>query len=170
MPTWDEETQKIIWWWYVKDLDCGSCPTANIKAEGNYWAGCPPLTNRFSTNIDWNPCLGSAPSKLIADEGDGGTTNLPNPTALFQNYPNPFNPTTLIQFNLEKAEKVNLDIFNILGQKVRTLLAGEEFAAGPYSFLWDGKDNRGSPVSSGVYFYKLSTPSYLKTKKMMLVK
>lgn len=65
---------------------------------------------------------------------------------------------------------MKLEIFNILGQKVRTMLAGEEFAAGPYTFLWDGKDEKGRGLSSGTYLYRLKTPSYSKTHKMMLVK
>jgi len=157
-------------WKYVLDLDCINCSTPVIKAEWNCWAALTPSSSRFSGNIDYNPwhteCI-ELP-KIVA--GGGETTVLPKPTELFQNYPNPFNPTTLIQFNLEKPEKVNLETFNILGQKVRTILGGEEFAAGPYTFLWDGKDNRGSPLSSGMYFYRLSTPSFLQTKKMALVK
>jgi len=157
-------------WKYVNDGDCNGCSTPIIKAEYNCWAAVNPSSSRFSSNIDRSPvdvsCM-EAP-KIVA--GGGETTVLPKPTELFQNYPNPFNPTTLIQFNLEKPEKVNLEIFNILGQKVRTILGGEEFAAGPYTFLWDGKDNRGSPLSSGMYFYRLSTPSFLQTKKMALVK
>ncbi|MGE5692946.1 MAG: FlgD immunoglobulin-like domain containing protein [Candidatus Zixiibacteriota bacterium] len=158
-------------WKYVIDLDCNNCSSPVIKAEWNCWASLNPSSSRFSGNIDYNPyhtdCI-VAPK--IAAGGGGETTNLPKSTELFQNYPNPFNPTTLIQFRLEKPEKVNLEIFNILGQKVRTVVPGEELAAGPYTFLWDGRDNRGSPVSSGVYFYKLKTPTYAKTHKMMLVK
>ncbi len=108
--------------------------------------------------------------KIAVEQKKEEEGNLPKRTTLFQNYPNPFNPTTLIQFELEKPERVNLAIYNILGQRVRTMLAGEEFAAGPYTFLWDGKDDRGSPVSSGMYVYKLATQSFLQTKKMMLVK
>jgi flagellar hook assembly protein FlgD len=102
--------------------------------------------------------------KIVRSDG-----NLPR-TALFQNYPNPFNPSTQIQFTLEKAEKVRLDVFNILGQRVRTMLAGEEFSAGPYTFIWNGRDDNGSSVASGTYFYKLTTPSYSQTKKMMFIK
>jgi hypothetical protein len=157
-------------WKYVYDQDCGSCPTPVIKAEYNCWAAVNPSSTRFSGNIDRTPVDYSCMEAPKIAAGGGETAILPKPTELFQNYPNPFNPTTLIQFNLEKPEKVNLEIFNILGQKVRTMLSGEEFAAGPYTFLWDGKDNRGSPLSSGMYFYRLSTPSFLQTKKMALVK
>jgi flagellar hook assembly protein FlgD len=91
-------------------------------------------------------------------------------TELFQNYPNPFNPSTQIQFELGRTEAVRLEIFNILGQKVKTMLRGEEFSAGPYTFIWNGRDDNNVQVSSGTYFYKLSTPSFTKTLKMSLVK
>ncbi|HXF49297.1 MAG TPA: right-handed parallel beta-helix repeat-containing protein [Verrucomicrobiae bacterium] len=156
-------------WKFVYDSDCGSCSTPIIKAENNQWYTAPP-SSRFSPNVDRNPYLPvEPPPKLIAQQ-EREKENLPKPIMLYQNYPNPFNPTTLIRFNLEKPERVNLEIFNILGQKVRTMVPGEELAAGPYTFLWDGKDDRGSPVSSGAYFYKLRTPTFLKSKKMMLVK
>ncbi len=159
-------------WKYVKDNDyCFGCSNPTVKAEWNCYNTDFPQSNRFSPNVDWNPYDNSCCifCKIAAGDGDVGIKTV-KPTSLFQNYPNPFNPTTLIQFNLERPEKVDLEIFNILGQKVRTILAGEEFAAGPYTFLWDGKDQRGRALSSGVYFYRLQTPTYLQTKKMMLVK
>ncbi len=156
---------------YVDDQDCGSCSTPVIKAEYNCWGEVNPPASRFSNNIDRSPVDYSCmvdPKLAVEEKKEEG--NLPRRTTLYQNYPNPFNPTTLIQFELEKPEKVNLAIYNILGQRVRTMLAGEQFAAGPYTFLWDGKDDRGSPVSSGTYIYKLQTQSFSQTKKMSLVK
>ncbi|MCI0330362.1 MAG: T9SS type A sorting domain-containing protein [candidate division Zixibacteria bacterium] len=159
-------------WKYVWDLDCSGCITPTFYAEWNCWGSGAPSASRFTGNIDRTPydvsCI-VAP-KLAAGEDEKGREILPKPTALYQNYPNPFNPTTQIQFNLEKVERVNLEIFNILGQRVRTMLSGEQFAAGPYRFIWDGKDDRGSPVSSGIYVYRLLTPTFSQTKKMSLVK
>ncbi|MCI0330780.1 MAG: T9SS type A sorting domain-containing protein [candidate division Zixibacteria bacterium] len=158
-------------WKYVYDVECSTCTSPQIKAELNQWNAWPPPSYRFSPNVDRNPYLtsGGGPGRVAVGE-EKEKEILPKPTELYQNYPNPFNPTTLIQFNLEKPERVSLEIFNILGQRVRKMLSGEPFAAGPYTFLWDGKDDRGSPVSSGMYVYKLQTPTYLQTKKMMLVK
>jgi hypothetical protein len=150
------------------DADGGTTPV--IYAEENCW-GSGVLSSRFSLNVDYVPnsnfCL-LDPGPKIVTGGDEGT--LPRQTELLQNYPNPFNPATRIQFNLERPEKVRLEVYNILGQKVRTMLAGEEFGAGPYTFSWDGRDDRGVAVSSGTYFYQLQTPSFRQSKKMNLVK
>ena len=89
--------------------------------------------------------------------------------ALNQNYPNPFNPSTEISFTLDEAADVNLSIFNMLGQKVRTLTSGSK-PAGVYSLEWNGRDEMGQSVSTGVYLYTLSNGSTSITKKMALMK
>jgi hypothetical protein len=95
--------------------------------------------------------------------------NMPSAFALAQNYPNPFNPSTEISFTLNEAADVNLSIFNMLGQKVRTLTSGST-PAGVYSLEWDGRDEMGQSVSTGVYLYTLSNGSTSITKKMALMK
>ena len=89
--------------------------------------------------------------------------------ALMQNYPNPFNPTTTIDYSLPEASKVRLDIYNVKGQLVRTLLNGD-MPAGMHSMLWDGRDNNNAAVASGVYFYRVSSPKATQTKRMLLMK
>ena len=86
------------------------------------------------------------------------------------NYPNPFNPATQISFRLPQAGAVSLVIYNMLGQQVRTLLAGEYLNAGDHTVTWDGTDATGKPVASGVYLYRLTTDQATVTKKMMLTK
>jgi flagellar hook assembly protein FlgD len=88
---------------------------------------------------------------------------------LYENYPNPFNPTTTISFNLPKNAPVNLEIFNLKGQKVRTLI-NSELKAGKHNIVWNGLDNNGKPVASGVYFYRLSNGEQILSRKMMLMK
>jgi hypothetical protein len=83
---------------------------------------------------------------------------------LFQNYPNPFNPSTTIEFNLPKAEYVMLDVHNITGEKVKTIISAN-LHAGNHTYEFDG-----SNLSSGLYFYKLTTETYQETKKMILMK
>ncbi|MCD4795659.1 MAG: T9SS type A sorting domain-containing protein, partial [Candidatus Cloacimonetes bacterium] len=100
-----------------------------------------------------------------------GTDGLSIPliTELTGNYPNPFNPETNISFSVKEAGKVTLEIYNIKGEKVRTLVKGHREAA-YYNVTWNGKDNSGKQVASGVYFYKMKTGKYVSTKKMILMK
>ncbi len=88
---------------------------------------------------------------------------------LFGNYPNPFNPSTTISYQLSKDSDVTLTIYNIKGQKVKTLV-NETLPVGRYSIVWNGKDNNNKLTSSGIYFYKLSTGNFQQTRKMILLK
>ncbi|MDH4223070.1 MAG: T9SS type A sorting domain-containing protein, partial [candidate division Zixibacteria bacterium] len=99
---------------------------------------------------------------------------LPERFTLKQNYPNPFNPSTTIQYRVRGLEfggflHTTLSVYNILGQKVRTLV-DEERLPGEYKVIWDGRDERGNEVSSGIYFYQLKTKDHTETKKMVLLK
>ena len=94
---------------------------------------------------------------------------LPQDYELNQNYPNPFNASTKIAFALPEAQQVSLDIYNISGQKVRTLINGR-LDAGRYDVVWNSVGDDGSTVASGVYFYKLNTESHNLTRKMSLIK
>ena len=94
---------------------------------------------------------------------------LTNNTKLVNNNPNPFNPTTTINFTTKEAGNVNLNIYNIRGQKVKTLV-NDNLDAASHSVVWNGKDDNGKAVSSGVYFYKMQAGKYTSTKKMILMK
>ncbi len=107
-------------------------------------------------------------SSYVANE-DEVITN-PAVISLQQNYPNPFNPETTISFSLPKAEKVNLNIYNLKGQLVKTLYQDNQCSAGVNSVVWNGKDNKGNSVSSGIYFYRLNCGKEQLTKKMVLSK
>ncbi len=104
--------------------------------------------------------------KFVSGEISG---SLPNQYSLSQNYPNPFNPTTNIDFALPQSGAVTLAVFNILGQTVATLV-DEEMEAGQYSIQWDGSDDSGRPVASGIYFYRISSGTYSHCLKMALLK
>ncbi len=88
---------------------------------------------------------------------------------LLQNHPNPFNPSTTIEYFLPRMGKVDLRIFNILGEEVRQLVDGEE-NVGTQRVIWDGRDNFGRAVSSGVYVYRLRCGADVKTAKMTLLR
>jgi hypothetical protein len=94
---------------------------------------------------------------------------LSNKTGLLSNYPNPFNPTTTIKFNIEQNEQVKMEIYNLKGQKVKTLVE-DKLEAGKYTITWNGKDDNGKSVSSGIYFYKMNSGKFTSTKKMILMK
>ncbi|MCK4857016.1 MAG: T9SS type A sorting domain-containing protein [candidate division Zixibacteria bacterium] len=137
-----------------------SAPHHSLMLVFNEWDNGVPLVN------DLHPAF------------EGGTVSLasrapvaPTPTEfkLSQNVPNPFNPSTQIHFAIKEAGWVNLSIFNVLGQQVTTLV-DEYQAADLYSVTWDGTDEHGGSVASGIYFYKISTGNFTDTKKMLLLK
>ncbi|MFH2034949.1 MAG: S8 family serine peptidase [Candidatus Zixiibacteriota bacterium] len=94
---------------------------------------------------------------------------LPDQFGLAQNYPNPFNPSTSIYYNLPKAADVAINIYNLLGQKVKTLINLHQ-RAGQYQIIWDGTNDRGGKISSGIYFYRMETEEFSQTRKMLLLK
>ena len=85
------------------------------------------------------------------------------------NYPNPFNPDTKISFSLPEEQNIELIVYNLKGQKVKHLVSGQ-LSAGQHSVIWEGKNDNGKPVGSGLYFYKLRTEDKVLTKKMLLLK
>ena len=95
--------------------------------------------------------------------------DIPEEYSLGQNYPNPFNPTTKIDFALPRTGDVSLVIYNLMGQQVRTLLA-KNMEYGFHTITWNGLDQSGRPVSSGVYFSELRARSFRQTKKMLMLK
>ncbi|UCD18327.1 MAG: M6 family metalloprotease domain-containing protein [Candidatus Zixiibacteriota bacterium] len=106
---------------------------------------------------------------LVSGEEEEMVDLVPAHIELGQNYPNPFNPRTRIDFNLPKPACARLEIYDILGRPVRTMLDGR-FLSGTISIEWDGCDQDGNRLPSGIYLYKLQTASETATKKMMLVK
>ena len=114
----------------------------------------------------WYGSIGYATSTTI---GINENTIVQTKDYLQQNYPNPFNPETTISYQLPENSKVELIIYNIKGQKVKTLV-NEVLPAGEHSIIWDGKDNNGKHVVSGIYFYKMKTGNHEETKKMILLK
>jgi len=94
---------------------------------------------------------------------------IPREFTLSQNYPNPFNPNTEIRFGLPKVSVVQLEIFNILGQRV-TVLLNKKFDPGYHSVTWDGTNYNGQSVATGVYFYRLKAEGFVSSRKMLLLK
>jgi hypothetical protein len=105
----------------------------------------------------------------VTDIAEFEAKPVPTVYSLSQNFPNPFNPTTTIGYAIPQTGQVELAIFNTAGQKVRTLVA-EEQSAGFYKMVWDGRNELGESVASGVYIYRLHSGSFSKTAKMNLIK
>jgi len=88
---------------------------------------------------------------------------------LIGNYPNPFNPETTIEYALNEPGNIYLEVYNIRGQKVRTLVS-EFKEIGYHSVIWDGNDSNGNQIGSGIYFYQLKADDFQKVRKMILIK
>jgi len=94
---------------------------------------------------------------------------LPVPVCNLHNYPNPFNPVTTISFTAKQKGFATLNIYNLKGQLIKTLLK-DNILSGEHKLIWDGKDNQGNNVASGVYLYKLNMNGSSQIKKMLLLK
>ncbi len=113
--------------------------------------------------------FGSADGVMVQTEIAKNGTELPTDFALEQNYPNPFNPETQIEFSLPTPSQVELTIYNVLGQQVKVLAAGE-IPAGMHSLTWNGTDDSNRAVASGIYLYRLQAGTNVFSRKMMLLK
>jgi hypothetical protein len=134
-------------------------PAGYFKFSPGSGSGYPPEYVGATIHVD----------NIVLDADDDLGEIKPESYRLNQNTPNPFNPSTTISFYNEAKGHVNLAIYNLLGQKVKTLIDWE-MAPGQQDVLWDGTDNNSENVSSGIYFYRLSAGDFHDIKKMMLLK
>ena len=152
----------------------GDCDTAEVCFDSTFW---PPENFMNYTKLDgFNyvprhslPTCDSVVTDVRWIEGSAEGENRPTSFSVSQNYPNPFNPATEFRFDLPRASHVTIEVFNILGQKVKTLV-DERRAVGSHVVDWDGKDERGADISSGIYFYKMVADDFSDIKKMVLLK
>jgi PKD repeat protein len=174
--------------WYTVVVNQTSTGSASFKVNGtsmgSYNFGTAPSGQvgigftRSNSNWD-NFCVGSTSGTFQIGGGEIVSSPdlvapvdavvLPNEFSLKQNYPNPFNPTTEIAFTLGSTGRVNLSIYNVLGERVVTLV-DDVRSAGEHRITWDSRSSSGSKVSSGVYFYRLEAYGITETKKMILMK
>ncbi len=106
--------------------------------------------------------------QVVGIDDEKPVSNLPQQFQLMQNYPNPFNPETTIRYHLPEAIPVKLSIYNMLGQKIKTLVDAKQ-TAGEYRIRWNGRDESGREVASGIYLYRLKAGDFVSTKKMLLL-
>jgi len=137
------------------------------------WGSQPTDTYQYAlTSIHTNgvESIASYSQTLVKTLTPADPEILPTVTQLQNNFPNPFNPTTTIHFSTtENSVKTELTIYNMKGQKVKTLI-NEHLSAGYHSIEWSGKDDTGSEVASGLYFYKMKAGKYNSIKKMLMLK
>jgi hypothetical protein len=176
-------------WWFIYDVPYATVPDPLLMVDIRsvttpmMWMGTP---NRLGDNIPFQAgdefliIANRPPSSaeawtfnptIIASVDDG---EVPFSFQLLQNYPNPFNPSTTIRYSLPATSLAVLNIYNILGQRIRSLVGGEQ-AAGEHLEVWDGTNEAGRPVATGVYFYKLEARTgdrreYTMVKKMLLLR
>jgi len=175
--SWDPNVESDLFGYRIyRDIDASFEP-----GPGNFVAS---TTDTFSFDGDWSWDSGYA-YKVTAVDVHGNESlwalfmssevtgddpmPLPDATFLEQNYPNPFNPNTTIAFGLKSGGFVNLSIYDAAGRLVAVLI-NESRTVGPYTAVWTGKAENGSPAASGVYFYRLSAGDFLETRKMILLR
>jgi len=110
--------------------------------------------------------VGTITEDVVADIDE---EQVPEGYRLDQNFPNPFNPETMIRFQIPELQKVNIDIYNLLGQKVKTLVK-QSFAPGYHTIQWNGDNDKGLQVVSGIYIYRLRTKNFMKPHKCILLR
>lgn len=134
-----------------------------FNTEYRYWLECLSFD---SNSQQFGPIVVST----LSEEEDPDAPDLVIPIGLQQNYPNPFNPDTQISFIMAEAGECDLTIYDTKGRIVNNLFQGNVEAEQNYTFTWDGKDNQGKNVVSGIYLYKIKSGRYIETKKMILMK
>lgn len=156
----------FIPWWSINgggELNEGTASYRLSSSVGQSIAGVATGANYIMHVGFWN--------RVVTHVGVEYTSLEQRPIAhsISQNYPNPFYGTTTIRYGLPKSEPVRVEVFNIAGQSVR-VLANEVQSRG-YKFLkWNGEDETGTKLGCGVYFYRITTPKYEATKKMLLLR
>ncbi|MDD2424381.1 MAG: T9SS type A sorting domain-containing protein, partial [Candidatus Cloacimonetes bacterium] len=149
----------------------GILETTNASMIGMDTSSTGGSYKRASGTSDWLPITeGNLMIRAIVETVTAGEDDI-EPVVVFdaRNYPNPFNPTTTINFSLPLAGHTELKIYNLKGQVVRTLV-NQDMASGMHQIVWNGFDNNGKTVSSGVYFYRLTNNHNTLTRKMLLSK
>ncbi len=149
--------------------------TAAVPEQGEFWAGVsyPGVPTTEFIAMETNSSIALLPAQELTIKWVWNSEKVvefvPEEIELLSNRPNPFNATTEIAFTLPNEQEIDLAIYDIIGNKVATLLKGS-MSQGQHSAIWNGTDQRGNAVSAGLYFYSLTTEEGTVTRKMYLVK
>lgn len=148
--------------------------TGTVLAECNWWDGAPSAS-KFSGSVDYTPYRSDdpnplAPGSIEVEPGPNPDSAFPTRFDLAQNQPNPFNPVTTIRFDVPPpVGVVEIEIYDVGGSRVRSLVKSR-YSAGTHSAEWNGRDDRGGSVASGVYFVRMSATAFVQTRKVVLLK
>jgi hypothetical protein len=151
-----------------------SCPDLDIGIWGviDSSSGDPAFYDYFGNELElssWDGRLSKTGKRFSEVTENQNRRTLPVKYKLGQNYPNPFNPTTQIGFAIPEPSHVIIEVFNITGQRVATIV-DDFMATGAYTVNWDGSDQNGNKVASGIYLYRLTAGTHILTKKMVMLK
>lgn len=157
-------------WCYFDDQELLGCPiydTSNDRMSSGKYG----LFSAQFDGVDGIPGYfdNIVVNSLATSVEDNSSSIIPNEIALEQNYPNPFNPETQISYQLATGGYISLAIHDLLGREIKTLVS-EEQPSGSYTVSWDGRDESGNIVPSGIYLYSLKAGIYIESKKMILMK
>jgi hypothetical protein len=144
----------------VHDFSYPNDATSYTYAQGGFPLG----------DLNWFPERKKSWETWVTSVPNNGTKTIPDNFTLEQNYPNPFNPTTTIRYYLESPVKVKMVVYNAIGQKVKTLIEGDSQLSGSHTISWDGQDDQGRSVASGIYLYQLTAGKNSAARKMLLVR
>ncbi len=156
--------------YYVSNLTSNT-----IVAENNYWprtppSQCSPSSTKFYGSVDYSPDMGCSAPSLVSIVEPKPVADVPKQFSISQNYPNPFNPTTTISFDVpDPGARVKIVLYDVGGRLVTTLVDDNK-VAGSYQIGWNGRNTRGEPVASGVYFLRMQAGSFLATRKLIMLK
>ena len=147
------------WWWmnHGENVMALTYEDMNCAAAGNY------DSTAYALVLGICEYLGLDLSQIQNEAA------MPNSYSLLQNYPNPFNPVTKLRYDLPENSHVNITIYDMLGRAVKTMV-NQHQNAGHRSIIWDGTNDYGNPVSTGVYLYQIQSGAYIQTKKMVFLK
>jgi len=155
-------------WLYWDDQELSGCPYTDDSAASGFF-GFYVWNMMMETDTFCDDIIVRSETSTRVERRENLISTKPEHFTLRQNYPNPFNPETFISYQITTNGFADLTIYDLLGRKIRTLVAGTQLP-GYYTVTWDGKDEYGYKVPSGTYLYTLKTNSSIETKKMLLMK
>jgi len=141
-----------------------------VPAEYNWWGTSSPSSNKFYGDVDYLPCDASDPGTSYLLPLEPVASRVPESPYASQSYPNPFNPRTTIEYGVsEPGTRVRIVIYDIVGRAVK-LLVDKPHPSGRFSVSWDGRNENGAAVASGVYFYEVTIGGFREAKKLVVLK